>query len=47
MTVISALGRLRHEDPQFEASQGYTVRPCLEPKAGEEEKKKNLYNYCH
>jgi hypothetical protein len=31
-TVVPALGRLRKEDHKFEASLGYTVRPCLKKK---------------
>jgi hypothetical protein len=30
--VISALGRLRQEDPKFETSLGYTETPCLKKK---------------
>jgi hypothetical protein len=29
MSVISALWRLEQEDPKFEASLSYKVRPCL------------------
>jgi hypothetical protein len=29
MAIIPAFRRLRQEDCKFEASLGYTVRPCL------------------
>jgi hypothetical protein len=29
MSIISALRRLRQEDPEFKASLDYKARPCL------------------
>jgi hypothetical protein len=38
MLVISALGRLKQEDHEFEASVGYVVKPCLK----QEQQKKDF-----
>jgi hypothetical protein len=39
--IVSALGRLRQEDLESEASLGYIIRPCLPKK---EKKKKEHHN---
>jgi hypothetical protein len=40
LTLITALGKLKQEDHEFDASLGYIVRPCLKNK---NKKTKNPY----
>jgi hypothetical protein len=39
MPIVSAFGRLRQEDSEFEASQSYIARRCLKIKPKQENKK--------
>jgi hypothetical protein len=39
MPVISALGKLKQEDNDFEVSLSYIVKPCLNNKTNKKDKK--------
>jgi hypothetical protein len=44
--VISALGRLRHEEPKFEASLGYVERPNFNKTKNTKQKNNNKRGIC-
>jgi hypothetical protein len=44
MPLILALGRQRQADSEFEDSQDYTEKPCLEKPKKKKKKKKKLFH---
>lgn len=45
--LISALGRLGHEDCEFQDSLDYTVRPCLETNKQKKPVGASAVDTCH